>query len=380
MIYLDNASTTKPSNEVINAISDALTNFGNPSSMHKLGINAENIIKKAKENAADILKVSPNNIFFTSGGTESNNTAILSYCRANVKKGKHIITSKVEHPSVLTPIKMLEDEGFEVSYIGIDEKGTLDLVEFENSLREDTIFVSVMHVNNETGTIMPVNILKGIMKKKSPKAILHVDAVQGFGKVFCKPKQWGIDLLSASGHKIHAIKGTGILYVADNVNIKPYICGGGQQKNMRSGTENVVGISSFSKACEEMSKYDEQKIIELRNRLKNGIIDRFENIRINESDEEYQAGHILNVSFLGLRSEILLHSLEMHEIYVSTGSACSTNKPMPSHVLSAIGCNSAEIDSAIRFSFSEDLTDEDIDLTLEALLKEVNTIRKYVRK
>lgn len=380
MIYLDNASTTKPSKEVINAISDALTNFGNPSSMHRLGINAENIIKKAKENAADILKVSPNNIYFTSGGTESNNTAILSYCRANSKKGKHIITSKVEHPSVLTPIKMLEDEGFEVSYIGIDEKGTLDLAEFENSLREDTIFVSIMHVNNETGAIMPVDILKGIMKKKSPKAILHVDAVQGFGKVLCKPKQWGIDLLSASGHKIHAIKGTGILYVADSVNIKPYICGGGQQKNMRSGTENVVGISAFSRACEEMLKYDEQKVKKLRNRLKNGIIERFINIKINESNEEYQAGHILNVSFLGLRSEILLHSLEMHEIYVSTGSACSTNKPMPSHVLSSMGCNSSEIDSAIRFSFSEDLTEEDIDLTLDALLKEVNTIRKYVRK
>ena len=235
-------------------------------------------------------------------------------------------------------------------------------------------------VSSHANAIMPVDILKGIMKKKSPKAILHVDAVQGFGKVLCKPKQWGIDLLSASGHKIHGVKGTGILYVADGVNIKPYICGGGQQKNMRSGTENVVGISAFSKACEEMSKYDEQKIIKLRNRLKNGIIERFENVRINEACEEYQAGHILNVSFVGLRSEILLHSLEMHEIYVSTGSACSTNKPMPSHVLSAIGCNASQIDSAIRFSFSDDLGEEDIDLTLEALLKEVNTIRKYVRK
>ncbi len=380
MIYLDNASTTKPSEGVIGAVSDAMSNFGNPSSMHRLGIDAENIIKKAKENASKILSVSPNNIYFTSGGTESNNTAIFGACYANMKKGKHIITTKVEHPSVLTPFKMLEDEGFEVSYIGIDDNGILDLEEFENSLREDTIFVSVMHVNNETGAIMPVDKLKGIMKKKSPKALLHIDAVQGFGKVVCKPKQWGIDLLSASGHKIHAIKGTGILYVADNVIIKPFVCGGGQQKNMRSGTENVVGISAFSKACEEISDYNMENIRLLRDKLKNDISEKIDRVKINEATGDYQAGHILNVSFLGLRSEILLHSLEMHKIYVSTGSACSTNKPMPSHVLSAMGCSADEIDSAIRFSLSNDITDEDIDKTVDALIKEVATIRKHVRK
>lgn len=380
MIYLDNASTTKPSSGVIDAISGALENFGNPSSMHRLGIDAENIIKKAKENASKILSVSPNNIYFTSGGTESNNTAIFGACHANIKKGKHIITSKIEHPSVLTPFKMLEDEGFEVSYIGTDENGILDLEEFENELREDTIFVSIMLVNNETGAIMPVDKLKPIMKKKSPKALLHIDAVQGFGKVLLKPKQWGVDLLSASGHKIHAIKGTGLLYINDNVLIKPFICGGGQQKNMRSGTENVVGISAFSKACEEICNYNAEYVRNLREKLKNGILENIDRVKINEAVSEYQAGHILNVSFLGLRSEILLHSLEMHQIYVSTGSACSTNKPMPSHVLSAIGCSAEEIDSAIRFSFSEDITDEDIDKTIEALIKEVATIRKYVRK
>ncbi len=380
MIYLDNASTTKPSSGVIDAVLDAVNNFGNPSSLHRLGIDAENIIKKAKENASKILSVSPNNVYFTSGGTESNNTAIFGACHANMKKGKHIITSKIEHPSVLTPFKMLEEEGFEVSYIGIDKNGILDLEEFENELREDTIFVSIMLVNNETGAIMPVDKLKSIMKKKSPNALLHIDAVQGFGKVLLKPKQWGVDLLSASGHKIHAIKGTGLLYVGDNVLIKPFICGGGQQKNMRSGTENVVGISAFSKACEEICNYDAERINSLRERLKNGILENIERVKINEAVSEYQSGHILNVSFLGLRSEILLHSLEMHKIYVSTGSACSTNKPMPSHVLSAIGCSAEEIDSAIRFSFSEDITDEDIDKTIDALIKEVATIRKYVRK
>lgn len=380
MIYLDNASTTKPSSGVIDAISYAVNNFGNPSSLHRLGIDAENIIKKAKENASKILSVSPNNLYFTSGGTESNNTAIFGVCHANMKKGKHIITSKIEHPSVLTPFKMLEEEGFEVSYIGIDKNGILDLEEFENELREDTIFASIMLVNNETGAIMPVDGLKSIMKKKSPNALLHIDAVQGFGKVSLKPKQWGVDLLSASGHKIHAIKGTGLLYVSDNVLIKPFICGGGQQKNMRSGTENVVGISAFSKACEEICDYDANRINYLRERLKNGILENIERVKINEAINEYQSGHILNVSFLGLRSEILLHSLEMHQIYVSTGSACSTNKPMPSHVLSAIGCSAEEIDSAIRFSFSEDITDADIDKTIDALKKEVATIRKYVRK
>ena len=183
MIYLDNASTTKPSSGVIDAISDAVNNFGNPSSLHRLGIDAENIIKKAKENASKILSVSSNNLYFTSGGTESNNTAIFGACHANIKKGKHIITSKIEHPSVLTPFKMLEEEGYEVSYIGIDKNGILDLEEFENELREDTIFVSIMLVNNETGAIMPVDRLKSIMKKKSPNALLHIDAVLGFGKV-----------------------------------------------------------------------------------------------------------------------------------------------------------------------------------------------------
>lgn len=380
MIYLDNASTTKPSDSVKKVVLDAMDKFGNPSSMHRLGIDAEDIIKKAKENASEILHVSPNNIYFTSGGTESNNTAIFGAVKKNAKRGKHIITTKVEHPSVLTPFKMLEGESFEVSYIGIGKNGTLDIEAFENSLREDTIFVSVMHVNNETGTIMPVDILKGIMKKKSPKALLHVDSVQGFGKVNVKPKQWGIDLLSASGHKIHGLKGTGILYIADNVSINPYICGGGQQKNMRSGTENVVGISAFSKACEDMKNYNSDYVKSLRDRLKSLILENIDRVKINEAINEYQAGHILNVSFAGIRSEILLHSLEMHDIYVSTGSACSTNKPMPSHVLQAIGCTASEIDSAVRFSFSQEITEQDIEKTISALIKEVTEIRKYTRK
>ncbi len=380
MIYLDNASTTMPSTGVKKAVLDALDIFGNPSSMHRLGIDAENILKEAKENAARVIGVKPNNIYFTSGGTESNNTAILGYCRSNSKKGKHIITTAVEHPSVLTPFKMLEDEGFDVTYLKVNSRGIISLDELLNSIREDTIFVSIMLVNNEVGAIMPVSKVKQIIKQKNSKTVFHIDAVQGYGKVDCKPNQWGVDMLSASGHKIHAIKGCGILYIADNINIKPLLNGGGQQKNMRSGTENTIGIAAFSKASEEILNYNREKVTSLRSLLKEEIIKNIENASVNEGDAQNQAGHILNVSFLGIKSEILLHSLEMYEIYVSTGSACSTNKPMPSHVLSEMGCSKQEIEGAVRFSLCENLTEEDIYFTVDALKKEVAQIRKYTRR
>lgn len=371
MIYLDNASTTKPSEAVKEAVMGAVETFGNPSSLHRLGLDAEKIITSAKEKTARVLGVEPKNIYFTSGGTESNNMAILGYALANKKRGNHVITTEIEHPSVKEPFSVLEKNGFDVTYLGVNKDGEISLEDFEAALRPDTILVSVMAVNNETGVIQPFDKLKDIMKLKSPKAVLHTDAVQGFLKIDIKPKKAGIDMMSLSGHKIHALKGTGAIYIADNININPIICGGGQEKNLRSGTQNVTGIAAFGAAVEDYKRIP----IDKREELKNKILENIDNVVINGSDNN--SGYILNVSFLGIKAEILLHSLEAKGIYVSTGSACSSNKPMPSHVLSAMGKTAQEIGGAIRFSFSSE--EFDADSVVEILKKEVENIRKYVR-
>ena len=371
MIYLDNASTTKPSDAAKAAAMAAMCEFGNPSSLHRLGMNAEKTVTAAKEKTARVLGVNAKNICFTSGGTEANNMAILGYAMVNKKRGNHVITTKIEHPSVLEPFRLLEKNGFSVTYLNVDENGAISLSELEETLTPDTILVSVMAVNNETGVIQPVDKIKEIMKKKAPKAVLHSDAVQGFLKVDLKPKKWGIDLLSISGHKIYATKGVGALYIADGVNISPIIIGGGQQKNMRSGTENVPGIAAFGAAVDTFSKVD----VDLRTRFCDALFDKIDNIKIN--GEGNNSGYILNVSFLGIKAEILLHSLEAKGIFVSTGSACSSNKPMPSHVLSAMGCTAEEIKGAVRFSFSG--ADFNVDEVTDIIRDEVLNIRKYVR-
>lgn len=371
MIYLDNASTTKPLEAVKKAVEDGITNFGNPSSLHGLGLSAEKTVTASKENIARALGVMPKNIYFTSGGTESNNTAILGYAFANKKRGTHVITTKIEHPSVLEPFSVLEKNGFSVSYLDVDENGEISLGQLEEMLTPDTILVSVMAVNNETGVIQPYSELKSVMKRKSPKAVLHIDGVQGFLKVDIKPKAMGIDLLSISAHKIGGIKGCGALYIGDNVHINPIIVGGGQQKNMRSGTENVVGIAAFGAAVENYTPV----LKAVREELKKKLEENIENIKIN--GDENNSGYVLNVSFRGIKAEILLHSLEAKGIYVSTGSACSSNKPMPSHVLTAMGCTKQEIEGAIRISFSSE--EFDTDFVVKTLKEEVANIRKYVR-
>ena len=371
MIYLDNAATTKPCSAAISAAHEALECFGNPSSLHRLGMDAEKIISKARETVAHKLFAEPKNIYFTSGGIESNNTAIIGYAAANGKRGRHLVTTKIEHPSVLESFRYLERLGFEVTYIGANADGTVSIEEFENALRADTVLVSVMAVNNETGVIQPVDRLKALMKEKSPLAVLHSDCVQAFCKIPLMPKKYGIDMLSVSAHKLHALKGTGALYIADGVRILPILNGGGQEKGLRSGTENTVGIAAFSGAICGFSGIGQEK----RTELSRKILENIPYAVVNGKGEN--SGYILNISFTGVKSEVLLHSLEARGIFVSTGSACSSHKPQPSHVLTAMGVKREDIEGAIRFSFCDEAFDSD--LVVSVLKEEVEKIRKYVR-
>lgn len=376
MIYLDNASTTKPSKRALDAAMQAAEAFGNPSSLHRMGMGAEKLVKNAKQMVAAQLGTAPKSVYFTSGGTEANNTAIFGYVHAHKKEGTHIITTKIEHPSVMEPFRVLEAQGFDVTYLDVNSDGVVEIDALEDALRGDTVLVSVMHVNNETGMIQPIDRIKPVMKRQAPKAALHVDAVQSFCKIPCKMRQWGVDMLSVSGHKIHALKGIGALVLSEGVRISPILHGGGQQNGIRPGTENVVGIASLGAMANEIT--DMAYLSRLRMRLKQGL-EAIEDIKINGSDE-YAAGNILNVSFCGIKAEILLHALEANGIYVSTGSACSSNKPSPSHVLTAMGCTPREIDGAIRFSLDEAVTEEQIETVIETVRQEVATIRRYVRK
>lgn len=374
MIYLDNAATTKPSENAVKAMLSAAEFFGNPSSLYRLGLDSEKLIKNSRETIAKMLGAESKHIYFTSGGTEANNTALFGEARGRGKLGKHIITTSIEHPSVLETAHQLEKEGFEVTYLGVGADGRIDINEFEKSLRPDTILVSVMHVNNETGVIQPVDRLKSIMRQKSPNAVLHCDCVQSFGKLDVKPKLWGADLISISAHKIHGFKGSGALYVNDT-KFRPLIYGGEQQNGVRPGTENVGGIASFGAAAAECD-CDNTKLLKLRTLLKTKLTEKTENIKINGSDE-YNSGSVLNVSFIGIKAEILLHALEARGIYVSTGSACSSHKPQPSHVLTAMGLDNREIGGAVRFSFDNGITEEDIEFTANAAAEETAKLRRY---
>lgn len=377
IIYLDNAATTKPCKEAIDAMINAAEHFGNPSSLHRLGLDAEKLINSAKEEIAAKIGVNKQDIYFTSGGTEANNTAIFGTAYAKQKLGKRIITTAIEHPSVLECFKRLEEEGFDVKYLTPDNNGRINIEELEEILTETTTLISIMHVNNETGVIQPVEKIKEVMRKKASKAILHCDCVQSFGKMPVEPKKWGADMISISAHKIHGFKGVGALYISGNTMIKSLICGGEQQKEIRPGTENVGGILSFGAAVKAY-KYNNQEITEQRNRLAQRLMTQLEDIEINGS-QEYNSGSVLNISFCGIKAEILLHSLEARGIYVSTGSACSSHKPSPSQVLTAMGKSKRQIEGAIRFSFSEKLSQEDEDYTVNVITEEVKKIRKYMK-
>lgn len=377
--YFDNAATTAVFPEVKDLMIKLMEeDYGNPSSLHMKGVQAEKYLKEAKTRIARQLKCQEKELVFTSGGTESNNLAIIGAAMAKRRMGKHIITSAVEHASVLDTLNFLEKEGFEVTKLGVDEHGRVLLDELKESLREDTILVSVMYVNNEIGTVEPVNEIAEIVKGHNPNILIHVDAVQAFGKLNFAPKNLKVDLLSISGHKIHGPKGSGILYIKDKTLIRPIIYGGGQQKAMRSGTENVPAYAGLGLATEIIYK-DHDKKIQYIQSLKDSFIEKvtaFEDVYNNSQD----APHIASVSFVGVRSEVMLHALEERGIYVSAGSACSSNKPHISGVLSSIGMPSERLESTLRFSFSVNNTMEQVEYAVGVIGELLPMLRRYVRK
>ncbi|MBQ4145430.1 MAG: cysteine desulfurase [Clostridia bacterium] len=374
--YLDNSATTKPYDKVVEKVAQVMKNeYGNPSSLHRLGISAEKEIKLAKEEIAAALRATPGEIYFTSGGTESNNMAIRGACA--ISRGRHIIATPLEHPATMNTLKNLQKKGWRVDYIPVNKDGVISLSAFENMIGPDTALVTAMLVNNEIGSVQPIAKMSAILKKRNPKTVFHVDAVQGFCKVSCDVKDLGVDLLSISGHKIHGPKGTGALYIRKGVRLSPILFGGGQQDNIRPGTENVPGIAGLglaAKLCHGNMKESVPEIERLRKRLADGIVRNIPDVKINTPNE--CAPHILNVSFKGVRSEVVLHSLENENIYVSSGSACSSHKKEPSYVLTAIGIPRDLIDGSIRFSLSEMNTQEDIDATVEALKSLIPALRK----
>ena len=389
-IYLDNAATTRVYPSVCEKMVEVMSkNFGNPSSLHMKGFTAEQYVKEAKKTIASVLKVDVKEIVFTSGGTESNNMAIIGAAMANKRRGNHLITTSIEHASVYNPFIWLEEQGFEVTYLPVDQHGVVSLDALEKALRDDTILVSVMAVNNEIGTIQPLDEIGAMIKKKNPQILFHVDAIQGFGKIEIYPTRWQIDLLSVSGHKLHGPKGVGFLYIKDKVKVRPLILGGGQQKDMRSGTENVPGIAGLGEAVRcvfENFSEKQKRLYELRDMFVSAL-EEMEGVKINGfahrvSDINLHQGpapHVVSASFENIRAEVLLHALEERGIYVSSGSACSSNHPAISGTLQAIGTEKKYLDATIRFSLCYDTTEEELKECLEVLGALLPMLRRFIR-
>lgn len=393
-VYLDNSATTKISKQVRDIMVKALyEDYGNPSSMHMMGVDAEKYIKESAARIADSLKVLPKEIIFTSGGTEANNLALIGAAQAYHRRGRHIITTRIEHPSVHQPLLFLEDNGYKLDFVSVDNTGKIIKDKLYDLINEDTIIVSIMYVNNEMGSVQDIEEIASKIKSIKKDIILHVDGVQAFGKYRVHPKRMGIDLFSISGHKIHGPKGIGALYIADNIRVKPIIFGGGHQRGIRSGTENVPAIAGLGQAASELYQDFDHKI-ERMYKLKRLLIkeiSKLDGVVINglplECDKDFgmdhikkTAPHIISVSFEGVRAEVLLHALEERGIYVSAGSACSSNHPQPSSTLTAIGISKTLLDSTIRVSISEMTTKEEIDYTIEQIKDILPFLRRYTRR
>ena len=381
--YLDNSATTRCYGEVKDiVVKTMLEDYGNPSAMHTKGVQAEMYLKDAASKLARILKVTEKEILFTSGGTESNNLALIGGAMANKRAGNHIITTAVEHAAVARPVESLKEQGFDVTILPVDEQGVIKLDVLEAALREDTILVSTMYVNNEVGSVMPVEKIAALVHEKSPKALYHVDAIQAFGKFRIYPKKAGIDLLSVSGHKIHGPKGVGFLYISSKAKVQPMILGGGQQNGMRSGTDNVPGIAGLGVAAEKIYTDLDKKVehlYQLKERMAKGL-EELGDVIINGMPLRQGAPQILSVSFMGIRSEVLLHTLEEKGIYISAGSACSSHKRKASATLTAMGMPASQIECTVRISFSEENTFEEIDYCLDILKEIVPLLRRYSRR
>lgn len=383
-VYLDNSATTRAYDCVGDLVRRVMCqDYGNPSSMHAKGVQAEHYIKETKEILAKLLKVKDKEIVFTSGGTESDNLALIGAARANRRRGNHLITSSIEHPAILNTMRYLEEEeDFRVTFLPVDRYGRVKLEALQEALCPETILVSIMYVNNEVGSVQPIRQAADMVKAYNKDILFHVDAVQGFGKYRIYPKKEKIDMLTLSGHKIHGPKGTGALYIGEQVKIKPIVFGGEQQKNIRSGTENVPGIAGLGLAVKTIYDGLEEKVDRMR-ALKARFIDgvqKLDDITIHGLYDETSAPHIISVGFAGVRSEVLLHALEEKGIYVSSGSACASNHPAISGVLKGIGAQKEYLDATLRFSMSEFTTEEEIDYTLETLYNLVPVLRRYTRR
>ena len=387
-VYLDNSATTRVFPEVAAEMTQIMCQqYGNPSSLHLKGMEAEQILRRSKETLAKILKVNEKEILFTSGGTESDNLALRGVAQAKQRQGRHLITTQVEHPAILQTMHFLEEQGFQVTYLPVDAYGRIHLEDLQRSMRMDTILVSIMHTNNEVGAQQPIAEAGALIKRMNPNTLFHVDAVQGFGKAKIYPKKMNIDLMSVSGHKIHGPKGIGFLYVNEKVRLRPILFGGGQQNNLRSGTENIPGIAGMAMAAKRLyDNYDEdlRRLEECKAFFIDGV-SQIEGTRVNAllpglPHGEETAPHIVSVSFRGVRSEVLLHALEEKGIFVSAGSACSARKPQPSATLKAMGIPQDLLGSTIRFSFSVFTSREDLEYTLSVLNEIVPVLRMYTRK
>ncbi len=381
--YLDNSATTQVLDSVREAVIRTMTeDYGNPSAMHTKGVEAEKYVKEAQETLAKLLKVEAKEIFFTSGGTESNNMALLGAAIANRRAGNRIITTAVEHPSVSNTMKYLEEQGFILTVLPVDKYGIADMEALKQAMTEDTILVSVMYVNNEIGAAEPIEEISRMIRAVNPRVVFHADGVQAFGKYKIYPKKLGIDLFSASGHKIHGPKGIGFLYKNAAVKVKPVVFGGGQQGGMRSGTLNVPGIAGLACAARECYTEFEQKqsyLYEMKKFFTDGI-QNIEGTRINGHTGRESAPHVVSVSFEDVRSEVLLHALEERGIYASAGSACSSHKASVSPTLHAIGVEKKYLDTTLRFSFSVFTTKEELQYTLDALQELLPMLRKFTRR